>query len=472
MRTYATMIWATVAFALGAVVIGWLMFGAARARSISRSESAKSRTELRIKVRVVHPQPGGLPWSVTRPASIHAFQRADLYAKVSGFLQHQVVDIGDRVKRRDLLAEVFAPEIVAGVEKAKADLANTQALVEVSQAQIAEADSDLAESRARLEQTQSELITAAALLKLRELQYNRMARLAKLKAIEQELVDESFEARQAAEAAQVSAEKAVATAEAAVAAATAHLTRAKAELSSAQAQVQVATAVLAQATVLEEYTRIRSPYNGVITARNFHDGDFIRDAAAGGAQPVLAVAETDLMRVIVWVPDQEAPNTHRGNAASLRVDSLEGREFKGFVARTATSLDYNTRTMRTEIDVRNLEGLLTDGMFGSATIELGRRKNAVTIPSTCLAGEAKGERFVYLVRDGRASRGAVQVGREDGMHAEVLAGLKLDDQVIEEHGPGLDEGTLVEIVGSEGHAAAVGVSSALNVREADHAKAD
>ena len=472
MKTRATTIWATTALALGVVVLGCLAFGSARAKPYSRVKSAAPGGELRVKVRVMHPQPGGLAWSVTRPASIHAFQRADLYAKVSGYLQKQAVDIGDRVKRGDLLAEIFAPEIAAGVAKAKADLADSQALVEVSQAQIAEAQADLAESRARVEQTQSELISAAALLKLRELQYNRMAGLVKLKAIEQELVDESFEAREAAAAAKIAAEKAVSTAEAAVASATAHLTRTKAEFASAQAQVQVAAAVLAQAAALEAYTRIRSPYDGVITARNFHEGDFIRDAVAGETQPVLAVAETDLMRVIVWVPDRAAPDTRCGNAALLRVDSLGGREFKGVVARTATSLDYETRTMRTEIDVRNPEGLLTDGMYGSATIQLGRRKDAVAIPATCLAGETKGERFVYVVREQRARRIAVQVGREDGIHAEVTAGLKLDDEVIEEHGPGLDEGSLVEIVGAEGRAEAAGGPSALKVRKANHAKTD
>lgn len=452
MRIQATTVWSGIALVLGVAGAVCLTFGRSGSKSISRRELAASGTELHVRVRVVLPQPGGLAWSITRPASIHAFQRADLFAKASGFLQHQVVDIGDCVKRGDLLAEVFAPEIIAGVEKATADVGQTDAMVDVAKARIAEADSDRAEARARLEQTQADLVSAAALLKLRQQQYDRIAGLAKLKAIEEELVDEKFAARQSAEAAKTSAEKAVATADAGVAAAEAHFARTKAELMSAQAEVQVAKATLAQAAALEEYTRIRSPYDGVITARNFHNGDFIRDAASGTTQPVLSVAETDLMRVIVWIPDQEAPNTHRGNAASVRVDALDGMEFKGVVARTAMSEDYNTRTMRIEIDVSNSKALLNDGMFGSATIELGRKRNAFTIPSACLVGEPKGERFVYVVREGRARRLDVRVGRDDGIQAEVLAGLKADDQVIAEHGPGLDEGSSVLVVSSESEA--------------------
>ena len=159
--------------------------------------------------------------------------------------------------------------------------------------------------------------------------------------------------------------------------------------------------------------------------------------------------------MIVWVPDEDVPFTHRGIEASLHVDALDGRIFKGVVARTAMSEDYETRTMRTEIDLDNSDGLLKDGMFGAATIQLGRKQDAVSIPSACLVGEGKEERAVYLVRDGRARRVDVHVGRDDGIQAEVLSGLTTDDRVIGEHGPGLDDDVQVHVVSTKSESQAV-----------------
>jgi multidrug resistance efflux pump len=242
---------------------------------------------------------------VTRPGTVHSFQYADLYAKVSGFLQHQVVDIGDRVKKDQVLAEVFAPEIHANVQKAEADLKKARSLVEVMKARVQEAQADLREARMKLEQIRADLESAQALVKLRQEQYRRVKSLAERNAVEQELVDEKYEAWHAARASERATGKAVATAEAGVTAAEAALKRAQANVADAEAQVEVAQAVLAQARAVEEYTRIRAPFDGVITHRTYHEGDFIRDAAGGATKPVLVIARTDLMRVIVDVPDPD-----------------------------------------------------------------------------------------------------------------------------------------------------------------------
>jgi len=423
--------------------IGWSIRGHAKADTDKQPDVKQGA---KARVQVVHPQQGGIPWSVTRPASVQSFQHANLYAKVSGYLQHQVVDIGDRVKQGELLAEIFAPEIPAGVEKAQADVRRAQAMVEVGVATVQESVAHETEAQAKLAQSQADLETAQALLKLRQQQYDRIAELARLNSIQQELVDEKFEARRAAEAAQRSSIQAIATAKAGVASAKADIVRSKADLDNVRAQVQVAQAQLAQAAALEEYTKIRSPYTGVVTSRNFHEGDFIRDATQGGSQPVLAVAETDLMRVVVWVPDRDVPKTRRGNIAVVHVDALNGREFKGQVSRTALSEDYNSRTMRTEIDVPNPDSLLSDGMFGSATIDLEKSAQGVSIPAAALQGEEQGsERHVYVVRQGHAHKIGVHVGHNDGIHAQILSGLSTDDEVIVAHGPGLEDGVAVVV---------------------------
>jgi multidrug efflux pump subunit AcrA (membrane-fusion protein) len=102
--------------------------------------------------------------------------------------------------------------------------------------------------------------------------------------------------------------------------------------------------------------------------------------------------------------------------------------------------------MRTEIDLPNPKDLLAIGMFGSVTIYLGKTRTGLTIPSAALVGDEKdGQRSVYVVKGGKAHRVTVRVGLDDGIRAEVLSGLRVDDQVIVQHGPGLTEGAPVEV---------------------------
>ena len=401
-----------------------------------------------VRVYVVRPQQGGVERTVTRPASVHAFQHAALFAKVSGYLRDQVVDIGDRVKPGEVMAQIEVPEVVANVGKARADLQKAEALVSMARARQEEADARLREARAKVEQSQADLASARSLLRLRQVEYKRFKSLAESKDIREEVVEEKLQARSAAESAERAAAAAVATATAGVAAAEAGVKSATATVEDAKAQVRVARAVLDRARTFEEYTRIRSPYDGVVTQRNYHEGDFIRDASTGAAgKPVLAVARTDKMRVVVWVPDPDVTYTRRGAPATLRIDSLPDHPFKGVVARTAVSENYDTRTMRAEVDLPNPDGLLTDGMFGAITLFLGKSRHGLTIPSACLGpAEKNNERPAYVVQGGKAHRVTVRVGLDDGIHAEALSGLRPDDQVIEQHGPGLAEGVPVEVV--------------------------
>ena len=400
-----------------------------------------------VAVRVVKPEAGGVERTVTRPGSVHSFAYANLFAKVSGFLQDQKVDIGDRVEKGQLLAEIYAPEIQANVQKVQADLQKSQAQVEVMQARIREAKANLDESVANVAQKRADLESAKALVSLRKQQYTRFYKLARANALQQELVDEKFESKRVAEAAESAAGKAVVTAEAAITAAKAHIERTQADLADAKAQVGVAEASLSRARTFDSYTRITSPYTGVITRRSFHDGDFVRDAATGGATPILSVARTDLMRVVTWVPDRYVPFTRKGDRAVVRVDALPGHPLDGVVARTGQSEDFNTRTMRTEVDLPNRDGRLTEGMYGNVTLYLGKTRDGLAIPTTCLQGASKGgKRSVYVVQDGKAREIAVRVGMDDGIRAEILSGLQPDATIVERHGPGLADGVPVQVV--------------------------
>jgi RND family efflux transporter MFP subunit len=200
-------------------------------------------------------------------------------------------------------------------------------------------------------------------------------------------------------------------------------------------------------TALAKYTQITSPYTGVITKRSFHNGDFIRDASQGGSTFVLAVARTDKMRIIVQVPDVDVPYLKVGDSVNLAIDTLPHRHFQGKVARMAYQEAYDTRTMRTEVDLENPDGLLKDGMYGEIIIHLGREKG-MRIPSKCLIGNEKdGDvRSVFVVRGGRIQEVKVKIGIDDGIEVTIREGLSASDQIVVERSPGLADGSPVEVI--------------------------
>jgi HlyD family secretion protein len=404
-----------------------------------------------VRVDTVRPKPGGVERTLTRPATIHSFQYADLFAKVTGYLRDQKVDIGDTVKKDQSLATIFAPEIEANVQKAQADLLKSRAQVKVMEARISAAEADLKEANVKVKQAETDLDTAIAMLNLRKQQYQRFKSLAESKSIEQELADEKFEALKASEASERSTRQSILSAKAAAVSSQEHVIGAEADLADAKAQVQVADANLSRAKVFQDYTTIRAPFDGVITRRTFHDGDFILEGSSTGNKPLLSVAVKDLMRVVVEVPAPDVPFTHRGVLGDVRIDTLPGKKFQGKIARTSMSEDYNSRTMRAEIDLPNPDDVLTNGMFCSVTLHLGANANAVTIPSASLiGGEQNDQRFVYVIKHGKAHRTAVHVGLDDGIHAEILSGLSTGDEVIDGHGSGLADGVGV-VVGEKGN---------------------
>src|SRR5262249_40951281 len=157
----------------------------------------------------------------------------------------------------------------------------------------------------------------------------RIRGLAAQKAIDARLADEQEDQYQAAAAAELAAREGIASAGKKEAAARARGAQAKADLKHAEAEGATAKARLEESTGPLDYTGLRSPYTGVVTKRNFHPGDFVRSADTGGERvPVLAVERTDVMRVVVQVPDRFVPLVAVGAPAVVEIDALPGRAFK------------------------------------------------------------------------------------------------------------------------------------------------
>ncbi len=236
----------------------------------------------------------------------------------------------------------------------------------------------------------------------------------------------------------------VTTARAQLATAVAKVAQAGADLTEAKSAVGVAEARLAKAHVNVDYTRIVAPFDGVVTHRAFHPGAFVRSASEGGQASLLTVKRTDLMRVIVQVPDRDVVITSVGDPAEVAVDALGSEIFRGTVARMAESEDPTTRTMRVEIDLPNPKRLLREGMYGTATIVLEPVSHNLTVPPACVmehSGQTHG--VVYVVRDGLVHRTPVELGADNGSLVEVVSGIQPDDAIVSRSGVPLEDGIAV-----------------------------
>ena len=414
------------------------VFAAPNAAQTSNSNS--------IKVDTVRPQAGGMARTITLPGSIHAYESAELFAKVPGYLEKLNVDIGDRVKAGQVLAEINSPEIHREVDRCKASVEKAEAQVGQMKAAIVAAEANHHAAITGIDRAMANVKRDKAAYEFRDKQYRRFKELVQAKSVDERLVDEKEDQRLAAQAAVDAAQAALAESKALVASAAAKIEQAKADLVDAQAEVDVAKANLSKAEVFAAYIKVTAPYDGVITTRAFHRGDFIRGAEQSGVQPLLTVERTDLVRLVVYVPDNDVPFTDPGDETVTEIDAIPLHKFTGKISRIAFSEDKKTKTMRTEVDLPNDQGKLRNGMYGKTKMMLqAGNPMAVTIPSSAVVGSVTNNKgTVFVVRDGIARKTAITVIADNGIFTEISGGVTTGDRVIVGNNNDLFDGRAVE----------------------------
>jgi HlyD family secretion protein len=396
-------------------------------------------------VTVVNPRKGAMERLTTQPGSVQAFQSVQLFAKVSGFLKTQNVDIGDRVKKNQVLAIVDVPELEKQVQRDKAAVEQAKAKVRQMDAHVVVAYSDLDAANAGLIQAQAASRSAKAWVRYRAIRLQMMQNLVKSRSIEEKLQDEAKEHYEASVEADQAALAAISTTKAKIAACQARIKQAQADVAAAQAEVQVNQAELERNQVQVDFATIRAPFDGVVSYRSMDPGGFVRAANDAGTVPLLTVQRTDLMRVVVMVPDRDVAYADVGDPATLELDALPGIKLPAKISRKAESQDPQTRLMRIEIDLENPTGKFHNGMYCHATILLDKAVDRLSIPASCLASKAETESrgTVFVVRDGHAHRVSVRLGEDNGLRAEILGGLRTTDLVVVQPGGDLTDGAAV-----------------------------
>ena len=175
---------------------------------------------------------------------------------------------------------------------------------------------------------------------------------------------------------------------------------------------------------LKENTRLESPIEGVVTARNYDNGDLY------SGQAILVVQKMAPVKLTINVSEQYYSKVKKGDEVSIELDAYPGETFKGKVSLIYPTVDAMTHTFPVELNVANEDLKLRPGMFARATLNLGTL-NHVVVPDLAIDKRAgSGDRFVYVYKDGKVHYSKVELGQRLGDRYELLSGVENGAQIV------------------------------------------
>src|SRR3989454_9458427 len=196
---------------------------------------------------------------------------------------------------------------------------------------------------------------------------------------------------------------------------------------------------------LQGFQKVYAPFDGVITARNVDPGSLISAGSTTGTRELFRLAQVDVLRIFVFVPQSYAPDIKAGQSADVSVWELPGRVFQGTVTRTAGAIDPTSRTLLTEVQVPNPEGLLLSGSYATVRFKGQRAEPPLVVPQSALLIDANGVRVALVAADGTLHYRSIQIGRDFGNEVEVLSGVDASDVLATGLAANVAEGSRVEI---------------------------
>ncbi len=370
-------------------------------------ELAMAAEQLRTtppNVYVVRPEPASVA-DLTLAATVQAIQDSIIYARTSGYLSRRHVDIGDRVKAGQLLAEVASPEVEQQLSQARADLQQSEKSLDLQRANL-----DLARATmARYEAADAE------------------------GAVAKQAVDQSVATFR--------------TAQAAVAA--------------AEANVQSYTANVQRLLELTSWQRVVAPFSGTVIQRNVDVGALITagspvnntavapSSVTGGANGLFEVAQINALRVFVNVPQAYAPNVKVGLPVQVAVRGQLMQPVTGTVTRTDNALDPGTRTLLTEVDIPNQSHRLLPGMFVYVSFKIRPSGTRWRVPATAVIFNAQGIQVAIVGEGNTLHFQQVGLGRDFGSSIDIQTGLHGNETIVKQPTVSLQEGQLVTPIASQ-----------------------
>ena len=388
---------------------------------------AKQRDLEEPKVDVVQVKRSSAPGLLTVPGTTAPLVEAYIYARANGYLSKLYVDIGDHVRKGQLLALIDAPDL----------------------------DQQVAQARQQLRQAEAQQAQQQAQLDLTRVTAERW----------RVLVAKGVFSRQDGDQHETDYHAQIAV------------------VASAERNVESYRANLARVIALQSYERVTAPFDGVVTQRNIDQGGLVGASGAASSEPanspnvgtggsasvgasntsgssgspntssqastgqsqggaLFAVAKVDKLRILVSVPEGYATEIHKGMSAQVFVQEQSGHPIPGTVARAAESIDQNSRTMLVEVDLDNSKGTLYPGMYTIVSFVQVRGIPPLTIPGDAVVVR-KDKTTVAIIQDMKVHLLPVEIGRDYGPSVEILSGLREGQWVVTSVNDGVQEGAKV-----------------------------
>jgi RND family efflux transporter MFP subunit len=382
MRKRLWVLLAAAAVAIVATILVWL--GHRRSNVVEAAPGPPA-----AQVAVV--QRGNIAQVLTLAGQFQPYQVVDVHPKVSGFIRHIYVDIGDRVHQGETLAVLEVPEL---------------------QAQLSGTVSEVARSKDEIERAQHEVKAAESKYAALHSDYQRLLQTSQAQpglVAQQELDD--------AQAKDLSGE--------------ADVDASKATLDAAQKGMEVSRADNQRVSAIAGYTNVVAPLDGVVIWRYADTGALIQSGIGSNNQdlPIVKVAQSGVMRLRLPIPESYVRYVHMGDQAQVRVDAL-GRSFTGDVVRFTRELNFETRTMETEVDVPNKDLSIDSGMYANVLMRLNHVDNVMTAPVSAVVLHGNQHEVYVLDSDNQVHIRTVQVGIQGNQLVEIQSGLAPGDRVV------------------------------------------
>ena len=339
---------------------------------------------------------------ITLSSELVPFQEIDVFAKQSGYVKKLMVDYGSHVKAGQVMAILEIPELEAQLQEDQAEIKNASNQVT---------------------KAQHELVRYQAQYNALHLQYTRLNSVFQSQPgiVAQQEVDDA-QGKDLAASSQVDA--------------------GQASLEAAQSQLSVAKAKLSHDQSLFDYSRITAPFNGVVTERYANLGTLVQAGTSSQAMPIVKLSEDDLFRLVIPVPESYVRYIKIGDPVDVRVPSLS-RTFPGKVSRFSVELKEATRTMHTEVDVKNRDRALMPGLYADADVALEHRDDIPTIPLQAVNHEGNKTTVFVVSRNGEIEDRPITLGLQTANDAEVVSGLAEGEEVVVSDRSALKPGEVV-----------------------------
>jgi RND family efflux transporter MFP subunit len=212
----------------------------------------------------------------------------------------------------------------------------------------------------------------------------------------------------------------------------------------AAASLTAAKANVGQLQQLVAFNQVTAPFSGTITTRRIDVGALVSAGSGTAGTPLFSLARTDPVEIYVRVPEESAPLIQDGMAAKIVVQELKQREFVGRVVRNSRALDFQSRTLLTEVEIQNHEGTLLAGMYAQVKFTLVDAKAPLIIPSTAFVFRGTGTQVVTIDKENKIHWQRITAGRDFGTRMEVTGGLEENSRVVVNPTDDLSEGLVVQ----------------------------